>query len=184
MPRRVARRRGQGPPGSFWMYREPYDRGTTTHMFWSGLLRAASPHHPAARFWASSAADTNMWTTTDPAGHRDPSSGPCDWNSPAPVVQRPRLLADALDATAWAATLFSRTVYSAHPGTGAYEAALIAAGHPRPARTLFVDDRLDNAEAAARLGLRTAHYTGNAAALARCLPRPRAITVPSVAAGG
>lgn len=68
------------------------------------------------------------------------------------------------------------------PHKRAYEAALKAAGMPHPAKTLFVDDRLDKVEAAEQLGLQGLHYTGAPAALAHRLPRPPAVTRPGVLA--
>ncbi|MEU9167723.1 HAD-IA family hydrolase [Streptomyces sp. NPDC048420] len=172
---------------AFWQRREEYDEGTlTSEEFWSGLLRGGRTARPGDSLLAALVqTDTQMWMNTDPAvleilraAHAAGIPGTLLSNAPRP-------LADALDATDWCATLITRAVYSARiginkPAPRAYEAALAAAGHPRPERTLFVDDRLDNVEAARRLGLRTHHYTGNAAALARLLPAvPAAPAVPT-----
>ncbi|QTD95885.1 hypothetical protein [Streptomyces cyanogenus] len=77
-------------------------------------------------------------------------------------------LASVLDDTEWCATPMSRTFYSARIAAdkrqhSAYEAALAAAGWPARGRTLFVDDRTDDSDAAPRLGTRTLHYRGDAA---------------------
>ena len=47
--------------------------------------------------------------------------------------------------------------------------ALQATGVSDPRRVLFVDDRPDNCQAAARLGLRRLHYTGSTDALRAAL---------------
>ncbi|MEU0942339.1 HAD-IA family hydrolase [Streptomyces canus] len=172
---------------AFWQRREEYDEGTLASAeFWAGLLRGGRTARPGSSLLAKLVqADTQMWMTTDAAvlevlraAHAAGIRGTLLSNAPRP-------LADALDATDWCATLITKAVYSARiginkPAQRAYEAAIAAAGHPRPERTLFVDDRLDNVVAAQRLGLHTHHYTGNAAALARLLPAvPAGPAVPA-----
>ncbi|MCX4826564.1 HAD family phosphatase [Streptomyces sp. NBC_01142] len=164
---------------AFWKRRTAYDEGTiTTHVFWDGLLRGGLSARPGSALLAElTHADTQMWTTIDPAVlevlHAAHRAG-------TPLVllsNAPRPLAAALDATDWCATLFTKTVYSARIGVNkphrrAYEAALAVAGWPSPEQTLFVDDRADNVEAAARLGLLSSHYTGDPGELARHLTQP------------
>jgi putative hydrolase of the HAD superfamily len=161
---------------AFWKRRTAYDEGAiTTHVFWDGLLRGGLSARPgSALLTALTHADTQMWMSTDPAvlevvraAHR----------AGIPMVllsNAPRPLAAALDETDWCVTLFSKSVYSARIGVNkphhrAYQAALSAVRWPSPERTLFVDDRADNVAAAARLGLRSHHYTGDLAELARQL---------------
>ncbi|KFG71446.1 HAD-IA family hydrolase [Streptomyces mutabilis] len=161
---------------AFWQRRTAYDEGTiTTEVFWSGLLRSGLVAPPGSPLLAAlTHADTQMWTTVDPAvldvlhaAHR--AGTPLVLLSNAPLA-----LAAALDSTNWCRTLFTKTVYSARIGVNkphrrAYEAALAAAGWPAPERTLFADDRADNVEAASSLGLRGYHFTGDADELARQL---------------
>ncbi|MER8119133.1 HAD-IA family hydrolase [Streptomyces sp. NPDC094031] len=164
---------------AFWQRRTAYDEGTvTSEVFWAGLLRGDLLAPPgSALLSALTHADTQMWTAVDPgvldvlhAAHRAGTPLVLLSNAPLP-------LAAVLDATDWCTTLFTRTVYSARIGVNkphrrAYEAALAAAGWPAPERTLFADDRTDNVDAAAALGLRGHHYTGDAVELARQLARP------------
>ncbi|MGX5186268.1 HAD-IA family hydrolase [Streptomyces avermitilis] len=174
---------------AFWGRRAAYDAGVLSdHAFWHDLVRGGREAGPGSELLAAlRTADTQMWTRTDPAVlevlHRAHAVGvPSTLLSNAPLP-----LASALDDTEWCATLMSRTVYSARIGVNkpedrAYEAALAAAGWPAPGRTLFVDDRADNIEAAARLGMRTLHYRGDAAELASRLPQATVVQTASSAA--
>ena len=110
--------------------------------------------------------DTAMWTRTDPrilsVLARVRAAGlPMTLLSNAPAH-----LSDALDATHWRRRLMTHAVYSARvrankPAPLPYLRALAAAGVSDPQRVLFVDDRDDNCRAAADLGMRTLHYTGD-----------------------
>ncbi|MBQ0972849.1 HAD family phosphatase [Streptomyces sp. RK31] len=168
---------------AFWQRREPYDQGTaTTHTFWSGLLRNGRTAPPGSTHLAALAsADVAMWTATDPAVLDLLRAAHASGLPLVLLSNAPKPLANTLDDAEWCATLFSRTVYSARIGVNkphrrAYEAALEAAGWPQPAKTLFVDDRLENVQAAEQLGLRGLHYTGDPSVLARHLPRLLATT--------
>ncbi|MDX3020140.1 HAD-IA family hydrolase [Streptomyces acidiscabies] len=162
---------------AFWQRREPYDQGIAeTQTFWSGLLRNGRTAPVGSTLLAAlRRADTDMWTATDPAVLDLLRTAHATGLRLVLMSNAPKPLANALDEAEWCATLFSRTVYSARIGVNkpdkrAYEAALEAAGVPHPATTLFVDDRLENVEAAEQLGLQGLHYTGAPAALARRLP--------------
>ncbi|MET9777971.1 HAD family phosphatase [Streptomyces sp. NPDC006367] len=171
---------------AFWGRRPAYDAGEISdHAFWQDLVRGGQEAGPGSELLAAlRRADTQMWTRTDPAvlevlHHAHAAGVPMVLLSNAPLP-----LASALDEAAWCATLMSRTVYSARigvnkPDTRAYEAAFMAAGWPTPRQTLFVDDRADNIEAAARLGMSTLHFEGDAAELASRLPQATAQFTPS-----
>lgn len=174
---------------AFWGRRAAYDAGALSdHAFWHDLVRGGRQAGPGSELLAAlRTTDTEMWTRTDPAVlevmHRAHAVGiPMTLLSNAPLP-----LASALDDTEWCATLMYRTVYSARIGVNkpedrAYEAALAAAGWPDPGRTLFVDDRADNIEAAARLGIRTLHYRGDPVELASRLPQATMVqATPSAA---
>ncbi|MBF6081338.1 HAD family phosphatase [Nocardia cyriacigeorgica] len=150
---------------TFWSAREPYDSGTSDDAdFWTAVLG----HRPAPALLARlRAVDTAMWTHTDDAvvellHHIQRADLPIVLlsNAPHPV-------SEALDAAPWR-TLMVDALYSCrlgmnkpHPDT--YRKALAATGAADPARVLFIDDRADNCEAAAGVGLRTLHYTGTPA---------------------
>ncbi|MBF6171936.1 HAD-IA family hydrolase [Nocardia blacklockiae] len=152
---------------AFWSAREPYDSGEFDDAdFWTAVLgRRPDP------VWLNRlrAVDTALWTRTDDRVvallHRARRAD-------LPMVllsNAPHPVGDALDAADWR-TVLTDALYSArlgmnkpHPDT--YRNALAATGVQDPGRVLFVDDRADNCQAAARLGLRVLHYTGSPADL-------------------
>jgi putative hydrolase of the HAD superfamily len=86
----------------------------------------------------------------------------------------PHPLSDVLDTHDWCRQLMTQALYSARlevckPDPAAYQLALQATGAADPQRVLFIDDRADNCRTAARLGLRTLHYTGSPADLEAAL---------------
>jgi putative hydrolase of the HAD superfamily len=175
---------------AFWRQRELYDAGSiSTHAFWSPLLRGGR-HAPVGSTLLEElrATDVAMWTTTDDAVLQVLRAAHAASGVPMVLLSNaPATLGDALDSTEWCATLISKALYSAHlgcnkPDERAYQAAMAAAGWPDPARTLFIDDRASNCTAAASLGLRTLHFTGDAAELARHLPQPLTAEAPARAA--
>jgi putative hydrolase of the HAD superfamily len=176
---------------AFWKRRTPYDEGTiTTSTFWSGLLRGDRTAPPgSALLDALRETDTEMWTRTDPEVLRILHAAQTTTGVPMVLISNaPRPLADRLDESEWCATLMSRALYSARlgvnkPAQRAYEAALAAANWPAPERTLFVDNLLENCLAAAQLGLRTLHYTGDPGDLARHLLSRRSATAQPAGSG-
>ncbi|MEU1621483.1 HAD-IA family hydrolase [Streptomyces sp. NPDC005722] len=163
---------------AFWARRPGYDAGVTTNaQFWSSGLVLRTDRTFADLLPDLIATDTAMWTEVDPAVVHLLRAAHRAGTRMVLLSNAPHTVADALDVAEWSCSLMSRTVYSARiginkPSSKAYEAALAAAGWPDPSQTLFVDDRAENTEAAARLGMRTLHYTGNLAELAAHLPQP------------
>ncbi|MEU4098043.1 HAD-IA family hydrolase [Streptomyces sp. NPDC026673] len=162
---------------AFWARRSGYDAGVITNaQFWSSGLVLRTDRAFADLLPDLIATDVAMWTTVDPAVINLLRSAHRAGTRLVLLSNAPHTLADALDLAEWSCSLMSRTVYSARigvnkPAVKAYEAALAAAEYPAPGRTLFVDDRTENCAAAARLGMRALHYTGNFADLARYLPQ-------------
>ncbi|KUO15198.1 HAD family hydrolase [Streptomyces dysideae] len=157
---------------AFWAPREAYDSGGLSDLaYWAKVLG----HHPGA-WWLRTlrTADTAMWIRTDDRVldilRRARATG-------LPMVllsNAPAYLSNVLDATGWRRELMADALYSARlglckPHPAAYEHALTATGITDPGRVLFIDDREDNCQAAAELGLRTLHYTGQPADLAEQL---------------
>ncbi|MDX2819907.1 HAD family phosphatase [Streptomyces ipomoeae] len=160
---------------AFWSAREAYDAGQLSDLaYWARVLG----YHPGPRMLRElRAADTAMWTHTDDRvlavlhnAHRRGLPMVLLSNAPHP-------LSDVLDTHDWCRRLMTRALYSARlevckPDPAAYRQALDATGAADPQRVLFIDDRADNCRTAARLGLRTLHYTGQPAHLeAALLPR-------------
>ncbi|MGW1290913.1 HAD-IA family hydrolase [Streptomyces sp. NPDC002586] len=176
---------------AFWKRRTAYDAGTiTTSMFWSGLLRDGRTAPPgSALLDALRETDTAMWIRTDSEVLGVLRVAQKTAGVPMLLLSNaPRPLADALDGTEWCATLMSRALYSARlgvnkPAARAYQAALAAAHWPAPERTLFIDNLFENCHAAARLGLRTLHYTGDPDEIARHLIPRRSTTVGPAGSG-
>jgi putative hydrolase of the HAD superfamily len=172
---------------AFWAHREAYDAGELSDLaYWAKVLG----HHPGARWLRTLlACDTAMWTQIDPwvlaVLHRVGIAG-------LPMVllsNAPAHLSNVLDATEWRQTLMAEALYSARlgvckPAPAAYEHALAATGAADPGRVMFVDDRAANCQAAAALGLRTLHYTGQPAQLEEQLLQTHPGTPPSSPADG
>ncbi|MFF7953920.1 HAD family hydrolase [Streptomyces griseorubiginosus] len=166
----------------FWARRAPYDAGEiSTHNFWSGLLNGQLNAPPgSALLDALRSTDAEMWTHTDEALVQILQAAQATGLRMVLLSNAPHPLAEALDRAPWCSTLMSKTIYSARLGVNkpdprAYEAALVAAGLPHPDNTLFVDDRLENISAAAQLGMRTFHFTGDRHALSRSIPQLAAL---------
>ncbi|WP_119582232.1 HAD family hydrolase [Streptomyces europaeiscabiei] len=161
---------------AFWAPRNAYDAGELSDLaYWAKVLG----HHPGPRWLRTLRdADTAMWTRTDPRVldilYRARAAG----LTMVLLSNAPAHLSNVLDATDWRRDLMDDALYSARlgrckPDPAAYEHALAATGIADPARVLFVDDREDNCRAAAELGLRTLHYTGQPTDLEeQLLPAP------------
>ncbi|MFE7272492.1 HAD family hydrolase [Streptomyces sp. NPDC057623] len=157
---------------AFWAPRNAYDAGQLSDLaYWAKVLG----HHPGPRWLRTLRdADTAMWTRTDPRVldtlYRARTSG----LTMVLLSNAPAHLSNVLDATDWRRELMDEALYSARlglckPDPATYEHALAATGIADPGRVLFVDDRADNCRAAAELGLRTHHHTGQHAYLERQL---------------
>ncbi|GLW47525.1 hydrolase [Streptomyces sp. NBRC 14336] len=156
---------------AFWNARDLYDAGQLSDLaYWAHVLGA----HPGSRLLRELlAADTAMWTETDERVlavlRRAHATGlPMLLLSNAPAH-----LSNVLDTHEWrlmmTQALYSARLQACKPDPAAYHHALQATGVRDPRRVLFVDDRADNCQAAARLGLRTLHYTGSSDALQEAL---------------
>ncbi|NNN35498.1 HAD family phosphatase [Streptomyces sp. S3(2020)] len=158
---------------AFWAPRNAYDAGQLSDLaYWAKVLG----HHPGPRWLRSLRdADTAMWTRTDPRVLDILSRARTSGLTMVLLSNAPAHLSNVLDATGWRRELMDDALYSARlglckPDPAAYEHALAATGVDDLGRVLFVDDREDNCRAAAELGLRTLHYTGQPAYLEQQLP--------------
>ncbi|MGA5200550.1 HAD family hydrolase [Streptomyces variegatus] len=161
---------------AFWAPRNAYDAGELSDLaYWAKVLG----HHPGPRWLRTlRAADTAMWTRTDPRVLDILYRARAAELSMVLLSNAPAHLSNTLDTTDWRRKLMTDALYSARlglckPDPTAYEHALAATGVTDPGRVLFVDDREDNCRAAAELGLRTLHYTGQPTHLEQqLLPAP------------
>ncbi|MEY9848497.1 putative hydrolase of the HAD superfamily [Streptacidiphilus sp. BW17] len=146
----------------FWSLRPDYDRGLiTADRFWARM------GCPADRREEASAADTGMWMRADQqvvdllraARHRGMRL--------ALLSNAPDGVARAIEQTPWANEFdvlrFSCDLHENKPHPYAYEATLTAMGVEPGERqhVLFIDDRLDNTQAARQLGMAVYHFTGD-----------------------
>ncbi|MFI0961392.1 HAD family hydrolase [Streptomyces sp. NPDC021080] len=156
---------------AFWNARDLYDAGQLSDLaYWARVLGA----HPGSRLLRELlAADTAMWTATDESVLAVLRRARATRLRMVLLSNAPAHLGTVLDTHDWC-RLMTQTLYSARlemckPDPAAYHHALQATGVRDPQRVLFVDDRADNCQAAARLGLRTLHYTGSSEALQEAL---------------
>ncbi|BBC30755.1 hypothetical protein SGFS_020490 [Streptomyces graminofaciens] len=172
-----------------WAPRNAYDAGELSDLaYWSKVLG----HHPGPRWLRTlRAADTAMWIRTDERVLDILRRARATALPMVLLSNAPHFLSDVLDATDWRRELMTDALYSARlglckPDRAVYEHALAATGIADPARVLFIDDRADNCQAAAELGLRALHYTGQPADLEeQLLPAdPTAVFCPSAARRG
>lgn len=151
----------------FWEQRPDYDRGAITgEEFWARM------GCPAADRAAALHADTAMWLRTDRqvldllrgARHRGIRL--------ALLSNAPDGVARAIEQAPWATEFdilrFSCDLQANKPDAEAYEQTLDDMGVSLAGRAavVFVDDRIDNTEAARALGLAGHHFTGDPRALA------------------
>jgi putative hydrolase of the HAD superfamily len=177
----LAGQRADGFRHRYWKFRPPYDLGQSDRAYWSAVLGReleAEPRLVAAMV----AVDVAGWMTLNPrtlpalvkfgtrAGVRL-----------ALLSNAPEALATAIDQSGWSRS-FDRRFYScrlglAKPDSAVYVAVLDDLG-ATPQSVLFVDDRAENALAAAALGLRAVRFT-SAELLAGQLDDWEASTLPS-----
>ena len=177
----LAGQRADGFRDRYWKFRPPYDLGQSDCAYWSAVLGReleAEPQLVAAMV----AVDVAGWMTLNPrtlpalvkfgtqAGVRL-----------ALLSNAPEALATAIDQSGWSRS-FDRRFYScrlglAKPDSAVYEAVLDDLG-ATPQSVLFIDDRAENALAAAALGLRAVRFT-SAELLAGQLDDWEASTLPS-----
>lgn len=148
---------------SYWRHRHDYDLGVLTGTdFWRTV--AAELNHPLTRDELTEllATDVILWT--------QPNQPMIDW---ALALQNANIatgilsnMGDAmetgiLERCAWMAGFphhtFSHRLRIAKPDERIYQHALSGVGQPAHA-TLFIDDRIENIQAARALGMHAIHY--------------------------
>lgn len=155
----------------YWALRPDYDLGQPADMYWSRVLRRA-PSDVGALVQTLTTIDIDGWLHLNPhtlhtvLTHADRTGARL-----AVMSNAPEALAEAIDRSVWARD-FQRLFYSCRlghlkPNPKAFTVVLDELGAD-PAEVLFVDDRVENTQAADRLGMATITFT-SAKALARAL---------------
>jgi putative hydrolase of the HAD superfamily len=151
----------------YWAHRHPYDRGTHTGAeYWQLIAAGNGTRFTEDQLAALIAADVALWT--------DLNQPMLDWVA---QLQRAGLrtgilsnMPDAMEAgiTArfdWLGNFhhltWSHTLKLAKPEEAIYRHAAEGLQTP-PAKILFIDDRLDNIEAAQAFGMQTLQYRDHA----------------------
>lgn len=153
---------------AYWALRHDYDRGTLTGVaYWQGVAGLTDITLSDAQITKLFAADVDMWTT--------PNQPMIDW---AARLQRARvrtgILSNIGDAIAegivaklpWLSGFthctWSHALFLAKPEPEIYIRTAQAL-NAEPASILFIDDRIENIQAATALGMQTFHYLGHSA---------------------
>ncbi len=153
---------------AYWDHRRAYDAGLPAVAYWQRVLATLrpmpSPSAPASTIEWLIASDITSWTDYREdvwavARQFRAGGGRTGFLSNGVPEIMARVRADrALDA-AFDAVVVSSEVGVTKPHPRIFEICLARLG-VAPHQALFVDDRTDNIEAAARLGLRTLHFAG------------------------
>jgi putative hydrolase of the HAD superfamily len=146
----------------YWRFRLPYDLGQSDDAYWSEVLdRDLSTETDLVEEMVR--VDVAGWMTLNPqtlptllefANEADARL--------ALLSNAPESLAIAIDASGWSSNVvrrvFSCRLELAKPNIEVFEAVLGELG-AAPQSVLFIDDRTENTQAAATLGIQTARFT-------------------------
>ena len=168
---------------SYWRHRQDYDLGVLSGVgFWQTVGDELG--HPPSRSELAQLleADADLWTK--------PNQSMIDWaialqnaDVPTGILSN---MGDAMEVgifqrCPWLAGFphhtFSHRLRIAKPDERIYHHAINGIGHPAEA-TLFLDDRIENIEAARAVGLRAIHYTTDEA-LMRSLREIEGLPLPA-----
>ena len=166
----AARRLGADPVAfraAYWEHRNAYDADLSALAYWRRVLAAARPHGgaPEPRDVAQLiAADVASWCVYNDAvwalasGFRAAGGRVALLSNSGPEVMA-RVRADHPLVARFDAVVISCEVGLAKPDPRIFRLCLERVDLPADA-VLFVDDRADNVEAAAQIGLRTLQFDG------------------------
>jgi putative hydrolase of the HAD superfamily len=138
----------------YWRYRPTYDRGQLAHDYWGAVLdRSLSPDDPLVG--ELTRIDVESWSDLDPAVLRMIEEAG-ERQGLALLSNAPEPMAAAIDRAAWAQP-FAHRFYSCRFGLAKPDAALfrlvLESLEAAPEQVTFLDDRAENVEAAAALGI-------------------------------
>jgi putative hydrolase of the HAD superfamily len=154
---------------AYWQHRLAYDSGLSAGDYWQRVLASlphkAGRHDPATLTEWLIEADVNswtgfreeMWTLAKRFRTRDARTAILSNGGPEVTagLRARRRLEEWFDAV-----IVSCEVGVCKPDPRIYQVCLSRLD-VEPGEALFVDDRVENVEAAAALGLQTVHYTGD-----------------------
>ena len=165
---------------AYWQHRHDYDAGLPVREYWQRVLTTAGADRvraadPVDLAWVIEQ-DVISWTSYDEevwalAAEFHARGGLTAFLSNSGPEVMARLRADRRIGAVFDAVVISCEVGLFKPDPRIYRYCLDRLGLA-PSQVLFVDDRADNIEGAARIGLRTLHFEGPDA-----LPRLRALLV-------
>lgn len=148
--------------GAYWQHREAYDAGLPAAEYWGRVLRYLGQSPQPANIETLIQMDVASWTryreeVWDVARVFRLRGGRTAFLSNGVPEAMARIRADRHLESWFDAVIVSCEVEVAKPDPQIYQICLSRLGVDAD-RTLFVDDRLVNLEAAAKLGIRTLHF--------------------------
>lgn len=151
----------QGPGSSYWAHRHSFDAGTLdSPSYWSAVLDRQVSAEQAEEF---DRLDTALWSQPDPGTRQVLEGLRARGVKMAVLSNMPARMSEIFAAEGWWTGYFEELVFSgplrlAKPDPRIYEHALHRMGTTAD-DVVFIDDKQENIEAAAALGLGTVHYT-------------------------
>ncbi len=146
---------------TYWLHRAAFDAGSLdSPSYWSAVLERTVESAEAEKL---DHLDTALWSQPEPGSQQVLETLQSRGASMAVLSNMPTRMSEIFEAESWWTGYFEKLVFSgplrlAKPDPRIYEHTLTQLG-AAASDVLFIDDREENIEAAAALGLRTVHYT-------------------------
>ncbi|MGP9617077.1 HAD family hydrolase [Arthrobacter sp. AOP36-A1-22] len=157
----TAGRELRAPGSTYWAHRHSFDAGALdSPLYWSAVLER--PVEPAEAENLDRL-DTALWSQPDPRTREVLRSLESRGASMAVLSNMPARMSQIFEAEGWWTGYFEHLIFSgplrlAKPDPRIYEHALATMG-AEASDVVFIDDKRENIDAAAALGLGTVHYT-------------------------
>ncbi|MGO1518191.1 MAG: HAD family hydrolase [Arthrobacter sp.] len=159
----TAGRELRAPGSTYWAHRHSFDAGALdSPSYWSAVLER--PVEPAEAENLDRL-DTGLWSHPDPRTREVLRSLESRGASMAVLSNMPARMSQIFEAEGWWTGYFEHLIFSgplrlAKPDPRIYEHALATMG-AEASDVVFIDDKRENIDAAAALGLETVHYTAD-----------------------
>ncbi|MGP9660520.1 HAD family hydrolase [Arthrobacter sp. AOP36-C1-22] len=159
----TAGRELRAPGSTYWAHRHSFDAGALdSPSYWSAVLER--PVEPAEAENLDRL-DTALWSQPDPRTREVLRSLESRGASMAVLSNMPARMSQIFEAEGWWTGYFEHLIFSgplrlAKPDPRIYEHALATMG-AEASDVVFIDDKRENIDAAAALGLETVHYTAD-----------------------